>query len=160
MFLAGVTHGLFFLGTEMWKPMMMAACPSPPQPHESLGIMDADISITVQPETGHSSHADGETTKTTLTFFRVAEVPLTSSTFLGEVSMNSVDFFAQTFSYVHGCPGKSAVVSPQEKILVVPWPLRSLFVYLQWHRHSPILLYFFMVFSCHGTVLSKTVLSN
>lgn len=55
-------------------------------------------------------------------FFKVAERPLTSSTFLGQTSMSGVDFFGNAFSVlgseVDDAHSQCVVVAPQDHILV------------------------------------------
>lgn len=57
-------------------------------------------------------------------FFKVAEKPLTSSTFLGGTSMAQVDFFAEVYRVV-GKESGSVFVLPTDRILVAKLSLGS-----------------------------------
>ena len=56
------------------------------------------------------------------TFFKVAERSLAWSTFLGNTTMDYVDFFARTYTTLEETdqPTETAVIAPQDDILVAP----------------------------------------
>lgn len=86
------------------------------------GAISPESATKAQAASGSGERSDRVDSNSSHTFFKVAERPLTSSTFLGQTNMIGVDFFAQTFAVLDKCgcgESETVMVASNDRIVVV-----------------------------------------